>query len=259
MRRLDNIYYIISKYYINMQNVNTLFPVVNNEYNQTSTFYTLNRELVMQELRNMMIFAKVLETGSFSKAAEQLGIAKSSVSKKVSELEKEFGVRLIQRSTRKINVTEEGQALYRHCRQISQELEMAKQELTLYREAPQGTLKISVSPLFGNTIIAGLIPGFLEKFSQVSVELNYSQQLSDLIGEGYDLSLRMGVLDDSSLVAVELFTVKFILCASPEYLNKTGRPQHPSEITNYSYIRWLAPSRPANNSLVFYKKNRQYT
>jgi len=213
----------------------------------------------MQELQNMMIFAKVLESGSFSKAAEQLGIAKSSVSKKISELEKEFGVRLIQRSTRKLNVTEEGQSLYRHCCQISQELEMAKQELTLYREAPQGTLRISVSPLFGNTVIAGLIPDFQEQFPQVSVELNYAQQLSDLIGEGYDLSIRMGELADSSLVAVELFIVKFILCASPEYLNKAGRPQHPSEIENHNYIRWLAPNRPAYDSLVFYKKNREYT
>jgi len=213
----------------------------------------------MQELQNMMIFAKVLECGSFSKAAEQLGMAKSSVSKKINELEKEFGVRLIQRSTRKLNVTEEGQSLYQRCRQISQALEMAKQELTLYHEAPQGTLRISVSPLFGNTIIAGLIPGFLEQFPLVSVELNYAQELSDLIGEGYDLSLRMGTLADSSLVAVELFTVKFMLCASQKYLKKAGRPQHPSEITNHNYIRWLAPNRPAYDSLVFHKKNREYT
>lgn len=213
----------------------------------------------MQELQNMMIFARVLESGSFSKAAEQLGMAKSSVSKKVSELEKELGVRLLQRSTRKLNVTEEGEALYRRCRHIRQELEQAKEELSLYREAPQGTLKISVSPLFGNTVIAALIPGFLALYPDVSVELYYSEQLSDLIGEGYDLSLRMGALADSSLVAVELFTVKFMLCAAPEYLDRCGRPQHPSEIENYSYIRWLAPNRPPYETLTLYKGNREYT
>lgn len=213
----------------------------------------------MQQLQNMMIFAKVLETGSFSKAADQLGIAKSSVSKRISELEKEFGVRLIQRSTRKLNVTEEGQALYRRCRQISQELEMAKDELSLYRIAPQGTLKIGVSPLFGNTVIAGLIPGFQRQFPEVNVELYYSQNLSDLIGEGYDLTLRMGALADSSLVAVELFTVKFILCASPDYLDQHGRAQHPSELEEHSFIRWLAPNRPPYQSLTFYKGSREYT
>lgn len=213
----------------------------------------------MHELQNMMIFARVLEAGSFSKAAEQLGIAKSSVSKKITELEKEFGVRLIQRSTRKLNVTEEGQALYRRCKQINQELEMAKDELTLYRKAPQGTLRISTSPLFGNAVIAPLIPDFQRQYPEVNVELHYSQQLEDLIGKGYDLSLRMGALADSSLVAVELFTAKFVLCAAPQYLNKFGRPQHPSDLESHSYIRWLAPNRPPYVSLNLHKGNREYT
>ncbi len=213
----------------------------------------------MQELENMMIFAKVLETGSFSRTAEQLCIAKSSVSKKVSDLERELGVRLIQRSTRKLNVTEEGETLYQHCLQIRQEFETAKQVLSLRREAPQGTLKISVSPLFGNSIIAGLIPGFQNLYPEVSVELHYSQQQADLIGEGYDLSLRMGQLADSSMVGVELFVVKSILCASPDYLNQFGRPQQPSDIERHQYIRWLAPKRPPYTRLTFYKGSREYT
>lgn len=213
----------------------------------------------MQELQNMMIFAKVLEAGSFSKAAEQLGVAKSSVSKKVSELEKALGVRLIQRSTRKLNVTEEGEALYQHCRNIRLELEAAKQQLSRYSEAPQGTLRISVSPLFGNTVIAPLIPDFQSRFPEVSVELYYSQRQIDLIGEGYDLSIRMGVLADSSLVAFELFTVKSILCASPRYLDQFGRPQHPSDIESHRYIRWLAPNRPPYSKLTFHRGNREYS
>ena len=213
----------------------------------------------MQELQNMMIFAKVLEAGSFSKAAEQLGIAKSSVSKKVSELERELGVRLLQRSTRKLRVTEEGEALYQHCRTIRSEYEQAKQALNLYSEVPQGQLRISVSPLFGNTIIAALIPGFQQLHPAVTIELHYSDQQTDLIGEGYDLSLRMGVLADSSLVAIELFTVKSILCAAPDYLDRFGCPEQPADLEKHHYLRWMAPNRPPYNRLTLYRGEDQWT
>lgn len=213
----------------------------------------------MNELQNMMVFATVLETGSFSRAADKLGIAKSSVSKKISELERDMGVRLIQRSTRKLNMTEEGEALYQHCRQIRQQLELARQDLSRYRGAPQGTLRIGVSPLFGNTVIAPLIPAFQELYPEVAVELHYSEQMADLIGEGYDLSLRMGSLADSSLVAVELFTVQSVLCAAPAYLDRHGRPQHPGDIEQHNFLRWLAPNRPPYMSLVFHKGSRQFS
>lgn len=213
----------------------------------------------MQQLQNMMIFARVLEAGSFSKAADSLGIAKSSVSKRVSDLEKAFGVRLIQRSTRKLHITEEGEALYRRCQQINQELALAKDELSTFREVAQGRLKISVSPLFGNTIIAPLIPSFQEKYPQVNIELHFASELSDLVGQGYDISLRMGTLADSSLVAVELFTVKFLLCASPDYLHRAGRPDTPQDIEEHAYIRWLAPNKPAHDTIVFYNNDQEYT
>lgn len=211
----------------------------------------------MQELQNMMIFAKVLEEGSFSRAAEQLGLAKSSVSKKVGELERELGVRLIQRSTRSLKVTEEGQALYQHCRQIRQQLELARETLSGFQATPQGTLRISVSPMFGNSLIAPLIPEFQHRFPEVSVELLYSERHSDLIAEGYDLSLRMGELADSSLVAVPLFTVKSVLCAAPSYLDGAGRPGQPADIEQHRTIRWLPPSTAPYTRLSFYKGSRE--
>jgi DNA-binding transcriptional LysR family regulator len=206
----------------------------------------------------MMVFAKVLETGSYSQAAHEMGMAKSTVSRKITELEEHLGVRLLNRTTRRLNVTEEGKALYTHCQTITRELELAKQTLTSYSLEPQGTLRISVSPLFGNAMIAPLLPAFQKRHPALNIELIYSERHSDLIGEGYDLSLRMGELTDSNLVAIKLFTVKSILCASPGYLDKAGTPEQPADIEGHDFIRWLGPSTPPYANLTFYKGNKAF-
>ncbi|ROS01259.1 DNA-binding transcriptional LysR family regulator [Sinobacterium caligoides] len=214
----------------------------------------------MQELQNMMIFATVVDTGSFSVAATQLGIAKSSVSKRITTLEKELGVRLIQRSTRKLSVTEEGEGLYLHCRQIREELEQAKQEISQSRETPSGTLRVSVPQLLGSTLIAPMIAGFQQQYPEVNVELelDYAVHQLDLIGKGYDLSLQVGELADSCLVAVRLFNVQSTLCASPDYLDQAGRPELPGDIESHRYLRWVTPNRPAYLALDLRRGRRQY-
>lgn len=213
----------------------------------------------MDRLINMMVFAQVAESASFSRAAEALGMAKSSVSKKVRDLERELGVRLIQRTTRQFRVTEAGEALQRHCQQIRRELDLARDTLSGYVEQPSGTLRIGASPLFGNVMIAPLIPAFQQLYPQVSVELLNSERLSDLVGEGYDLLLRMGKLADSSLVATRLFIVRSVLCASPGYLRQAGVPTRPADLERHRYIRWMAPSAPPYVALTFSKAGRSYT
>jgi DNA-binding transcriptional LysR family regulator len=196
-----------------------------------------------------MVFAEVLEIGSFSGAAQSLGIAKSSVSKRVSALERELGVRLIQRSTRKLRVTEEGEALFQRCARIRQELDEAEREVAGFREAPRGTIRLGAPPLFASTRLAGLLPEFLSRYPDLRIELRASEKQSDLIAGGYDASLRTGELADSSLVA---------LCAAPRYLETHGRPQHPSDVERHNYLAWQSPDRLPISQLMFRKGARSY-
>lgn len=212
----------------------------------------------MENLQGLMVFSEVMETGSFSRAAQQLGIAKSSVSKKISALEKELGVRLIQRSTRKLRATDEGQALYQRCVRIKEELNAAEAEIAGFRKLPGGTVRISASPLFGNTQLAALLPEFLRRYPEVKIELHLSKTQSDLIAGGYDLSLRSGELEDSGLVAQRLCTVKTVLCGAPAYLDTHGRPQQPSDIEQHNYLSWRAPDRPPFKQLLFKRGARNY-
>ncbi len=212
----------------------------------------------MGDLQGLMTFAEVLETGSFSRAAQTLGIAKSSVSKRVSALERELGVRLIQRSTRKLRVTEEGEALFQRCARIRQELDEAEREVAGFRESPHGTIRLGAPPLFANTRLASLLPEFLSRYPDLKIELRLNEKQSDLIAGGYDISLRTGELADSSLVAQRLCTFKAVLCAAPRYLEIHGRPQHPAEIEDHNYLAWQGPERAPITQLMFRKGARSY-
>lgn len=214
--------------------------------------------VIVQDLQALMIFLKVLETGSFTDAGLELGIAKSSVSKKISALEQELGVRLIQRSTRKLRVTEEGKALYERCLRIRAELEAAERELSAYQERPQGVVRVSAPPLFANSRLAGLLPAFLARYPDLKIELHLTEKLSDLISGGFDLSIRTGELSDSSLVAQRLCEHQSLLCAAPAYLEAYGRPEHPDDIASHNYLAWQPPDRSAYSQLIFHRGARNY-
>lgn len=210
------------------------------------------------DLQSLMVFAAVLESGSFSHAAQSLGIAKSSVSKRVSALEQALGVRLIQRSTRRLRVTEEGEVLFQHCARIRQQLDEAERQLAGFREAPRGTIRLGAPPLFASTRLAGMLPEFLARYPDLTIELRASERRSDLIAGGYDASLRTGELADSSLVAQRLCTFQAVLCAAPRYLEKHGRPEHPHDVEQHNYLAWQSPERLPISELIFRKGARSY-
>ena len=213
----------------------------------------------MLNLQSLLIFITVVETNNFTEAAWQLGLSKSTVSKKVIALEKELNVRLIQRSSRSFSVTEEGHILYQRCLRIQQEVDAAQQELSKTQETPKGTLRISAPPLFGNTRLTALLPAFLDKYPDVRIELLLSEQHEDLISEGLDLSIRMGELSDSSLIAQSLGTSKSLLCASPDYLNLKGRPQTPADLESHNYLLWMAPNRAGYKQLQFKQGTKRFS
>jgi DNA-binding transcriptional LysR family regulator len=170
-------------------------------------------------------FTAVAESGNFTQAAKKLLISTAQVSRQVSELEQRLNTKLFYRTTRKVTLTEEGQLFYQQCRGILDGLENAERSLTNLQSTPQGKIKISAPVTYGERHIIPLINQFLIRYPQVEIEVQLSNQRIDLIDEGYDLAIRLGQLDDSSLIARRISSRQHFLCASPSYIEQYGKPK----------------------------------
>jgi len=188
------------------------------------------------DLNEMAIFVRVVEAGSFTGAAKALGLPKSTVSRKITQLEERLGVRLIQRTTRSLSLTDTGSAYHSHCSRILGEIEEANIAVTQMQSTPTGTLRITAPVLFGSTVLSGLIAEYMELHPQVNIDLVLSDQVVDLVQEGIDVAFRVGQLEDSSLIGRYLGDVKAILCASADYVDRFGKPSHPEEINDHQVI-----------------------
>ncbi len=194
------------------------------------------------DLNEMAIFVHVVEAGSFTGAARNLGLPKSTVSRKITQLEERLGVRLIQRTTRSLRLTDTGNAYYGHCSRILSEIEEANIAVTQMQTTPTGTLRITAPVLFGSTVLSSLISEFMDLHPQLNIDLVLSDQMLDLVQEGIDIAFRIGQLEDSSLIGRYLGDVRAVMCASPEYLRRFGTPHHPDDLSNHRLItasRWL--------------------
>jgi DNA-binding transcriptional LysR family regulator len=189
----------------------------------------------MQDLNAMYLFAKVVEHGSYSAAARALGLQTSMLSRHVSELEKQLGVRLLQRTTRKVTVTEVGQTYYQHCAALEAEAIAAQEAIDRTRSEPQGTVRMSCPSSLIQGMISGVITKFLQAHPLVRVYVEMTNRRVDVVEEGFDLALRVRTppLDASELAMRKLGDSEAVLVATPAFLEKHGRPKHPSELENY--------------------------
>ncbi|MBK3774221.1 LysR family transcriptional regulator [Azospirillum brasilense] len=190
----------------------------------------------MDRLDDMMAFIKVVDTKSFTTAAERLNLSKSVVSRRIAELENRLGARLLNRTTRKLSLTEVGQAYYERCTRIIADLEEAEQAVADLHAAPRGRLKVNAPVSFGLLHLAKAVAEFLERYPSIEIEMDLNDRYVDLIDEGYDLAVRIGRLRDSSLIAKRLAPNRQVVCASPAYLEKHGKPQTPDELTNHNCL-----------------------
>ncbi|SFC57625.1 LysR family transcriptional regulator [Pseudoalteromonas denitrificans] len=197
----------------------------------------------MEELKRIGIFTKVVQAKSFSEAARQLGVAKSAVSKQIRLLEDQIDVRLFNRSTRKLSLTEAGEIYYRHCEHIVNRAEFALDELHNYQNQPTGTLRISAPIPFGRTILIPVIKQLRELYPKLNVDLQLDDKIVNVVEQGIDLTLRVGALQDSNLIAKKLCDTPAVLIASPQYLVNYGLPNKPSALVNH---QWLALSVQAS-------------
>jgi DNA-binding transcriptional LysR family regulator len=188
------------------------------------------------DLNEMAIFVRVVESGSFTGAAKALSLPKSTVSRKITQLEERLGVRLIQRTTRSLSLTDTGSAYHAHCSRILADIEEANIAVTQMQSTPTGILRITAPVLFGSTVLSGLVAEYMELYPQVNIDLVLSDQLLDLVQEGIDVAFRVGQLEDSSLIGRYLGDVKAMVCASPDYIAKFGKPNHPDEIENHQVL-----------------------
>ena len=183
------------------------------------------------DLNEIVVFAKVAHAGSFTKAARELGMPKSTVSRRVSELEERLGARLLQRTTRKLSLTDVGRAYYTHAARVIDELEEATRVVTNLQEAPRGRLRITAPLNF--SFLGPIVASYLKRFVDVQVDLVCADRVVNLVEEGFDVAIRAGRLVDSTLVARTVSRVRSYLVASPSYLKKRGRPKSPGDLAKH--------------------------
>ena len=192
----------------------------------------------MNQLEDMRIFAETVDAQSFTAAADRLGLSKQFVSKRIAALEKRLGARLLVRSTRHLRVTDLGLAYHERAQRILSEVDAAEQMITSQTATPRGVLRLSAPMTFATMHLGSLIPLFMQRHPDVSVELELNDRTVDLIGEGYDMAVRIGTLADSSLIARRIAAVQMITCASPEYLRLRGAPTTPEQLSTHACLSY---------------------
>jgi DNA-binding transcriptional LysR family regulator len=184
----------------------------------------------------MTAFVRAVELGGFSTAARDMGLTPSAISKLVTRLEDRLGVRLLNRTTRKLALTPEGEAYFHRSQRILADIHEAENEVARFRAHPKGLLRINVGTAFGMHQLTPALPEFLARHPEVQIELTITDRVVDLIEEGADLGIRLGTLPDSSLVGRKICDVERVVCASPAYLRKHGVPKRPEDLLGHNCL-----------------------
>jgi len=192
----------------------------------------------MDRLSAMKTFVAVVEAGSFIRATDGVGLSKPAVSRQVAELENSLGVRLLQRTTRKLSLTTEGEGYYQRCKEIIAAIEEAESEIGHAKGEVRGRLRVGAPQSFGVLHLAPLWGEFLELNPNLTLDITLSDRVVDLIEEGYDIAIRIARMPSSTLISRALATTELVLCASPDYLARRGTPQKPTDIKQHDAITY---------------------
>jgi DNA-binding transcriptional LysR family regulator len=190
----------------------------------------------MDNLTSMLVFSKVAKAGSFAAAAKELSLSRAMATKHVMQLENGLGIRLLNRTTRNLNLTEVGAVYLERCRQILDDMDEMELAVTRLQTEPRGLLKVSATPFFGSYHLAPAISAYMEVYPDVHVDLTLQTSQVDLIEEGFDLAIQLDELEDSSLIARSLGTSQRIVCGSPAYFKSHGKPTSPEDLRNHNCL-----------------------
>lgn len=197
----------------------------------------------IDKLRAMNSFVRIVEKGSLTAAAAGLGVSLPSMVRTLAALERELGVTLLNRTTRRIHLTDDGRRYLDYCRRILGHVQEAEAALQARRTVPHGTMAVTASVAFGQGYVAPIMNDFLRRYSDVTVDFLLVNRVVNLVEEGFDAAIRIGHLKDSSLVAIPLTKVRRVVCASPAYLRRYGIPRQPKDLRAHRCVRFtgLAP------------------
>lgn len=193
----------------------------------------------MDRQGEMAVFVRVVEAGGFSAAARATGLTPSAVSKLIGRLEDRLGARLLHRTTRSLSLTHEGVAYYQRSVRILKDIDEAEQAISQLHVTPRGRLKVNAAVAFATYQIVPILPGFLDRYPEMHIELTVSDKVVDLIEEGVDVAIRLGARVDSSMISRQLAIDHRIICAAPAYLECHGVPQAPSDLARFNCLTWI--------------------
>lgn len=192
---------------------------------------------LLEQIEDIVVFTTVVEQGSFSGAGRKLGLSKSAISKRVDRLERALELRLLQRSTRSLSMTEAGRAIHERAAQSISMLEEARNHASNLTEMPQGLIKVTTSVAFGRLCLAPLLSEFLERYPEIKIQLVLLDRMVDLVEEGFDLAIRLTRSPPELLVAKPLVSIDYVLCAAPAYI-KSKRIRKPSDLSNFNCLSY---------------------
>jgi len=210
----------------------------------------------MDQLAAMQIFAKVAEAGSFTKAADALDLSRAMVSTQIAALEKRYGVRLLNRTTRRVALTSEGTRYLEHCRRVFEELRAAEEDLSGARERPSGRLRVDVPGAFGRRLLVESLPAFLARYPEIELDVQINDRYVDLVTEQVDLAVRGGTITDPNLVVRHAVGSRWITCAAPAYLERHGWPRTPDDLHQHRLIGARTPPAAASRPWLFEEGGR---
>jgi DNA-binding transcriptional LysR family regulator len=193
----------------------------------------------MERLAGMAIFARVVEEESFSRAAIELGLSKSTVSKSVQELEGRLGAQLLSRTTRRLNLTEVGREFYARCQKVVLEAAAAEDAVAEFSVAPRGTLRVMASVALGDGHLAPLAPEFLDRYPTINLEFSFRDEPADVVDTGFDLAIRIGPSPIASFVSQHVAPCRYVVCGSPEYFARFGMPRTPRDLLRHSCLQHI--------------------
>lgn len=192
----------------------------------------------MERLRSMAIFVKVVESGSFTEAARQIALSVSSVSVIMARLEDDLQVKLLNRTTRKLSLTEAGKVFYQGCRRTLDEARQAQEDMFAFHNNPVGILRVGCSSTMAQYVLTQVSTDFIKEFPGLSLNLITGSPAPDLVSHGLDLIIRFGELADSGLYSRRIGTMPMVVCAASSYLRQNGRPSHPSDIGRFEWLEY---------------------
>lgn len=199
---------------------------------------------------SMTVFVEVARAGSFSAAAHKLGMSTTAVSRHVADLERMLGVTLLRRTTRHVSPTEVGARYLPRAHAILEEIEQLNAEISAVDPTPRGKLKITAPPAVGNEVITPLAVDFVETYPEIELEIDLSERLVDLVAEGFDAAIRAGPLESSSMIAHRIVELRYLICASPAYLERRGTPKRPHDVGDHDCIFWRVAAGGSTWSFV---------